>query len=110
MPRGAPLRLRCFPRYDGCFCRALSWYLYAIEVGAKMKQKRTLKYYPKDNVLYVRLQARGEAKSVEIEPGVTAELNKGGELIGIEILDASVYLRKLIQDRLEPRLRHRLAS
>ncbi len=75
-----------------------------------MKQKGTMKYYPKDDVLYVMLQAGEEAKSVEIEPGVTAELNKGGELIGIEILDASVYLRKLIQERLEPRLRHRLAS
>jgi uncharacterized protein YuzE len=79
-------------------------------VEAIMKQKGTMKYYPKDDVLYVMLQAGEEAKSVEIEPGVTAELNKGGELIGIEILDASVYLRKLIQDRLEPRLRHRLAS
>ena len=75
-----------------------------------MKQKGTVKYYPKDDVLCVLLQAGEEAKSVEIEPGVTAELNKGGELIGVEILDASVYLRKLVQDRLEPRLRHRLAS
>lgn len=75
-----------------------------------MKQKGTMKYYSKDDVLYVMLRAGEEAKSVEIEPGVTAELNKGGELIGIEILDASAYLRKLIHDRLEPRLRHRLAS
>jgi uncharacterized protein YuzE len=60
------------------------------EVGTKMKQEGTLKYYPKDEVLYVMLQAGEEATSVEIEPGVTAELNTGGEVIGIEILDASV--------------------
>jgi uncharacterized protein YuzE len=92
------------------FLSCALWYLCAVEVGAEMKQKGTVKYYPKDDVLYVMLQAGEEAKAVEIEPGVTAELNKAGEIIGIEILDASVYLRKLIQDRLEPRLRHRLAS
>ena len=75
-----------------------------------MKQKGTMKYYPKDDVLYVMLQAGEESRSVEIESGITAELNKSGELIGIEILDAFAYLRKLIQDRLKPRLRHRLAS
>ena len=75
-----------------------------------MKQKGTMRYYPKDDVLYVMLQAGEEAKSVEIEPGVTAELNKSGKIIGIEILDASKYLRKLVQQRLEPQLRQRMAS
>ena len=75
-----------------------------------MKPKRSVKYYPEDDLLYVSLQAGEEAKSVEIEPGVTAELNKRGKLIGIEILDASKYLRKLIQQRLEPQLRSKLAS
>ena len=69
-----------------------------------------MKYYPENDVLYVLLQAGEEAKAVEIEPGVTAELNKRGKLIGIEILDASKYLRKLIQQRLEPQLRNKLAS
>jgi uncharacterized protein YuzE len=75
-----------------------------------MKQKETVKYYPEDDVLYVLIQAGEEAKSVEIEPGVTAELDQGGKIIGIEILDASKYLRKLIQERLEPQLRHGVAS
>ena len=75
-----------------------------------MKPKRSVKYYPENDVLYVLLQAGEEAKAVEIEPGVTAELNKRGKLIGIEILDASKYLRKLILQRLEPQLRNKLAS
>ena len=75
-----------------------------------MKQKGSVKYYPKDDVLYVAIWAGEEAKSVEIEPWVTAELDKNGEIIGIEILEASQYLRKLIQTRLEPQLRHRAAS
>jgi len=75
-----------------------------------MKPKGSVKYYPENDVLYVLLQAGEEAKAVEIEPGVTAELNKRGKLIGIEILDASKYLRKLILQRLEPQLRNKLAS
>jgi uncharacterized protein YuzE len=66
-----------------------------------------VKYYPENDVLYVLIQAGEEAKSVEIEPGVTAELDKNGKLIGIEILDASKYLRKLIQQRLEPQLKRK---
>jgi uncharacterized protein YuzE len=75
-----------------------------------MKPKGSVKYYPENDVLYVLIEAGEEVKSVEIEPGVTAELNKNGKIIGIEILDASNYLRKLIQQKLEPQLRHRMAS
>jgi len=75
-----------------------------------MKQKGSLKYYAEADVLYVLIKAGEEANSVEIEPGVTAEFDRRGELIGIEILDASKYLRKVIQEKLEPQLRRRLAS
>ncbi len=74
-----------------------------------MKKKDSIKYYPEGDVLYVLIKAGEEAKSVEIEPGVTAELDRDGEIIGIEILDASKYLRKLIQERLEPQLRRKFA-
>lgn len=75
-----------------------------------MKSKGSVKYYPENDVLHVLIEAGKEAKSVEIEPGVTAELSKRGKLIGIEMLDVSKYLRKLIQQRLESQLRHRMAS
>ena len=75
-----------------------------------MKSKGSVKYYPEDDVLYVLIQAGEEAKSVEIEPGVTAELNKNGKIIGIEILDASKYLRKMVRQKLEPQLKQRMAS
>lgn len=75
-----------------------------------MKPKGSVKYYPENDVLHVLIEAGEEASSVEIEPGVTAELNKSGKLIGIEILDASKYLRKLLQQRWEPQLRQRMAS
>ncbi|EFI33085.1 Protein of unknown function DUF2283 [Desulfonatronospira thiodismutans ASO3-1] len=34
-----------------------------------------------------------EAGSVEVTPNITAELNNRGELIGIEILGASTFIR-----------------
>jgi uncharacterized protein YuzE len=75
-----------------------------------MKRKGSLKYYPEADVLYVLIKTGEEAKSVEIEPGVTAEMDKRGRLMGIEILDASQYLRKVIQEKLEPQLKRKIAS
>ncbi|MDD1631039.1 MAG: DUF2283 domain-containing protein, partial [Methylococcaceae bacterium] len=34
--------------------------------------------------------------SVELSPNITAELNAEGELIGVEILKASIFLRDFI--------------
>lgn len=36
------------------------------------------------------------ADSIELSPNITAELNERGELIGIEILEASFFLRNSI--------------
>ncbi len=43
-----------------------------------------------DNCLYFNKE---QADSIELSPNITAELNDRGELIGIEILNASTYLR-----------------
>jgi uncharacterized protein YuzE len=75
-----------------------------------MKRKGSLRYYAEGDVLYCFIKAGEEAESVEIEPGVTAEFNQRGELIGIEILDASQYLPKVIQEKLQPRLKRKVAS
>ena len=42
------------------------------------------------------ISAEDEAGSVELSPNITAELNDKGELIGIEILDASSFMRDSI--------------
>ena len=45
-----------------------------------------------------------EANSVEISPNITAELNDTGELIGIEIINASSFLRDLILESVQGKL------
>jgi uncharacterized protein YuzE len=45
-----------------------------------------------------------ESGSVELSPNVTAELNEKGELIGIEIMQASTFVRDVILDGAQARL------
>jgi len=42
-----------------------------------------------------------EAGSVELSPSITAELNAAGELIGIEILNASRFVRDTVLDSVQ---------
>jgi len=53
-------------------------------------------YFDRDDILHLSLSDEPEAGSVELSPNVTAELNENGELIGIEILNASVFVRDSI--------------
>lgn len=48
-----------------------------------------------------------EAGSVELSPNVTAELNDKGELIGIEILDASSFMRDSILETAQAKVLNR---
>ena len=42
-----------------------------------------------EDILHVCISNEGEVSSVELTPNITAELNENGDLIGIEILNAS---------------------
>jgi uncharacterized protein YuzE len=66
--------------------------------------KTRMAYFEDDDVLHLAISDEPEAKSVELSPNITAELNAPGELIGIEILDASTYLRDSILDSVQARV------
>jgi len=53
-------------------------------------------YFEKEDVLHLVVSEGPETQSVELCPNITAELNDKGELIGIEILQASSFLRDTI--------------
>jgi len=42
------------------------------------------------------ISEENESNSVELSPNITAELNENGDLIGIEILEASSFIRDSI--------------
>jgi uncharacterized protein YuzE len=60
-----------------------------------MKNPR-MTYFEESDVLHVMISDEKEAGSVELAPNVTAELNERGELIGVEILDASRFVRDFV--------------
>ena len=63
-------------------------------------------YFEDADTLHLSITDDTEAESVEISPDVTAELNADGELIGVEILNASSYLRDTILESVQARLIH----
>ena len=58
--------------------------------------KPKMTYFEENDVLHLVISEEDEAGSVELSPNITAELNDKGDLIGIEILNASTYIRDSI--------------
>ena len=63
-----------------------------------------MKYFAREDVLHLALSDEAEAGSVEVSPNITAELNAEGELIGIEIIGASAFIRDSVLDSVQARL------
>ena len=61
-------------------------------------------YFEKEDVLHLMISDEEEANSVELSPNITAELNEQGELIGIEILQASTLVRDSIMEAVQAKL------
>jgi uncharacterized protein YuzE len=55
-----------------------------------------MRYFEQEDILHLTISDEPEANSVEINPNITAELNDLGELIGIEITNASSFIRDSI--------------
>jgi uncharacterized protein YuzE len=55
-----------------------------------------MRYFEQEDILHLTISDEPEANSVEINPNITAELNDLGELIGLEITNASSFIRDSI--------------
>jgi len=64
-------------------------------------RKARMAYFEEDDVLHLAVSDGPEARSIEISPNITAELNEKGELIGIEILNASIFVRDSILESVQ---------
>lgn len=60
-----------------------------------MNSKPLVNYDPESDILYIVAKEEEEEEFVEIAPGINIELNEKGEVIGIEILNASEFLRPI---------------
>jgi uncharacterized protein YuzE len=63
-------------------------------------------YFEKDDVLHLAISDEPETGSIEINPNITAEINANGELIGIEILNASAFIRDSVLESVQARMLH----
>lgn len=59
-------------------------------------------YYDKQvDALWIRVKKGAETDSEEIAPGMTVEYNNKGDIIGLEILNASTILHSMREGKLE---------
>ncbi|MGH8558413.1 MAG: DUF2283 domain-containing protein [Methylococcales bacterium] len=63
-----------------------------------------MRYFPEQDVIHLAISDEDETESMELSPNITAELNSDGDLIGIEILKASTFLRDFILESTQAKL------
>lgn len=66
--------------------------------------KPHMTYFEHDDILHVVLSDEPEHGSIELSPNITAELNEEGDIIGIEILKASVFIRDTILESAQAKM------
>jgi uncharacterized protein YuzE len=68
--------------------------------------KPKLSYFEQEDILHLVISEEEEASTIELSPNITAELNEKGELIGIEILNASTFVRDAIMEGVQAKVLH----
>jgi uncharacterized protein YuzE len=63
--------------------------------------KASIRYFEKEDILHLVISDEREANSIELGPNITAELNEKGELIGVEIVEATAFLRDSIMESIQ---------
>jgi len=66
--------------------------------------KTKMTYFKDEDVLHLSISDEKESNSVEMSPNVTAEFNEKGDLIGIEILEATSFIRDSIFESVQAKV------
>ena len=61
-------------------------------------------YFEHEDILHLEISDEPERGSTELSPNITAELNDNGELIGIETLNASAFIRDSILESVQAKI------
>ena len=61
-------------------------------------------YFEQEDILHFAISDEPERGSIELSPNITAELNDKRELIGIEILNASAFIRDSILESAQAKI------
>jgi uncharacterized protein YuzE len=65
--------------------------------------KTRIRYFEQEDVLHVAIAEGPESRSLELSPNITVELNDRDELIGVEIMNASAFLRDAVLESVQAR-------
>ena len=60
-----------------------------------------MRYFEQDDILHLVIAEGTESRSLELSPNITVELNDRDELIGVEILSASTFLRDTVLESVQ---------
>ena len=67
-------------------------------------KKPKLAYFEQEDILHLIVSEEDEASSMKLSPNITAELNESGELIGIEILNASTFVQETLMEGVQAKV------
>ena len=63
--------------------------------------KTRIRYFEQEDVLHLTIAEGPESRSLELSPNITVELNDQNELIGVEILNATTFLRDAVLESIQ---------
>ena len=63
--------------------------------------KMQMRYFEQEDILHLVVAEGSESRSLELTPNITVELNDRNELIGVEILSASTFLRDTVLESVQ---------
>ncbi len=72
--------------------------------------KTTIRYFEQEDILHLVISEEPESRSLELSPDITVELNEQNELIGVEILNASKFLRDAVLESIQAKTLQLLES
>ena len=68
--------------------------------------KPRMVYFEQEDVVHIAIADGEEESSFELGPNITVELDRNHEVIGVEILNASAFLRDTVLESVQARLGH----
>ena len=63
--------------------------------------KTRIRYFEQEDILHLVIAEGPESRSLELSPNITVELNDQNEMIGVEILNASKFLRDAVLESIQ---------
>jgi len=65
--------------------------------------KTTIRCFENEDILHIAIAGGPESRSIERGPTITVALDENDEMIGVEILEASSFLRDAVLESIQAR-------